>query len=198
MTETILQSLESETVRHLPDVDPRITAVNAFWRRAGIDRWLTKEPYFDADFHVRFEALHFTAAARQLDDWADTTDGALALMVLLDQFPRNSYRTAHMFATDPLARHFARMSIDRGHDAGVKQDLRVFFYLPLVHSEELRDQVRALRLCEAALGTGAILYARIHHDIIARFGRFPHRNPVLGRDTTPEEQAFLDSGGFAG
>jgi uncharacterized protein (DUF924 family) len=198
MTEMILHSLENETVRHVPDVDPRIAAVNAFWRRSGIDRWLTKEPHFDADFHVRFEALHFTAAARQLDHWADTTDGALALIVLLDQFPRNSHRTAHMFATDPLARHFARIAIDRGHDARVEPDLRVFFYLPLVHSEDLEDQARALRLCEASLGAGAILYARIHHDIVARFGRFPHRNPALGRVTTPEEQAFLDSGGFAG
>lgn len=198
MTKTILHSLETETPRHVPDLDPRIAAVNAFWRRAGIDRWLTKEPLFDADFHVRFEALHFTAAARQLDHWAETTDGALALMVLLDQFPRNSYRTAHIFATDPLARHFARMAIDRGHDARVEHDLRVFFYLPLAHSEDLEDQVRAVRLCEASLGAGAILYARIHHDIIARFGRFPHRNPMLGRDTTPEEQAFLGSGGFAG
>ena len=198
MTKTILQSLETETLRYVPDLDPRIAAVNSFWRRTGIDRWLVKEPLFDADFHVRFEALHFTAAARQLDHWADTTEGALALMVLLDQFPRNGHRTAHMFATDPLARHFARMAIDRGHDARVGQDLRVFFYLPLVHSEDLRDQVRALRYCEASLGAGAILYARIHHDIIARFGRFPNRNPMLGRDTTPEERAFLDRGGFAG
>ena len=147
MTKTILHSLETETLRHVPDLDPRIAAVNTFWRRAGIDRWLAKEPLFDADFHLRFEALHFTAAARQLDHWADTTEGALALMVLLDQFPRNSYRnTAHEFATDRLALRFARMAIDRGHDMRIEHDLRVFFYLPLVHSEDLEDQVRAVRL----------------------------------------------------
>ncbi|MEP9380072.1 DUF924 family protein [Aquabacter sp. CN5-332] len=199
MTETPPHSLENESARHVPDVDPRIAAVNAFWRHAGIDKWFAKDPTFDTDFRQRFEALHFAAAARQLDHWVDTAEGALALMVLLDQFPRNSYRnTGHMFATDKLALRFARIAVDRGLDMQIEQELRVFFYLPFEHSEELEDQDRAVRLCHASLDAEAIKFAHIHQDIIARFGRYPHRNPMFGRDTTPEEQAFLDGGGFAG
>jgi uncharacterized protein (DUF924 family) len=119
-------------------------------------------------------------------------------MVLLDQCPRNSYRnTGHMFATDSLARRFARIAFDRGHDVQIKRDPRVFFHLPFEHSEDSVDQARAVELC-TSLDNETMRYAHIHQDIITRFGRFPHRNPALGRDTTPEEQAFLDGGGFAG
>jgi uncharacterized protein (DUF924 family) len=199
MSPTTLHAEDHEAVSQGVAVDPRISAVNAFWRAAGINRWFAKNPLFDQDFRERFEALHVAAAARKLDDWVDTAEGAFALMVLLDQFPRNSYRnTAHMFATDKLALRFARMAVDRGLDMQIEQELRVFFYLPFEHSEDLEDQNRAVRLCHASLNAEAIRYAHIHQDIIARFGRFPHRNPVFGRDTTPEEQAFLDEGGFSG
>jgi uncharacterized protein (DUF924 family) len=147
---------------------------------------------------LRFEALHFAAASRKLDHWIDTAEGALALMVLLDQFPRNSNRnTGHMFATGLLALRFARIAVDRGLDMQIEPEVRVSFYLPFEHSEDPEDQARVVELC-VSLDDEARRYAHIHRDIIARFGRFPHRNPALGRDTTPEEQAFLDDGGFAG
>jgi uncharacterized protein (DUF924 family) len=197
----------THTMLHLPDhvtagkgltIDPRIAAVNAFWRHAGVERRFVKDPAFDNDFRRRFEALHFAAGARELDDWVETAEGALALMVLLDQFPRNSYRnTGDMFATDELSLRFARIAVERGLDLQIEKDVRVFFYLPFEHSEELDDQRRVVELC-VPLDDESLRYVHIHQDIIARFRRFPHRNPALGRDTTSEEQAFLDGGGFAG
>lgn len=175
-----------------------IETCTRFWRDAGPDRWFLKDHAFDAEFRERFLHLHTAAASRKLDHWAETAEGSLALMILLDQFPRNSFRgTAHMYATDPLARFFARAALAKGHDLGVEQDLRVFFYLPLTHSENLDDQERAVEL-NIPLGPETSRHAVVHRDIILKFGRFPHRNPELGRDTTPEEQAFLDEGGFAG
>jgi uncharacterized protein (DUF924 family) len=128
----------------------------------------------------------------------DHPEGALALMVLLDQFPRNCFRgTGHMFATDPLARYFARKAFDAGHVAQVAKELQIFFVLPFEHSEDLADQHLCVEL-SAPYGEEFMKYAIDHRDIIERFGRFPHRNPALGRETTPEEQAFLDGGGFSG
>jgi len=168
-----------------------------FWREAGPDKWFDQDEAFDHEFTMRFLDAHMAAARRELDHWLDEAEGALALLILLDQLPRNAFRgTAHMFATDPLALAFAREAVVRGHDRAVDPVLRVFCYLPFEHSEALADQDRAVALCEG-LDTYA-KYARIHHDVIARFGRFPHRNAVLGRATTAEEQAFLDAGGFAG
>lgn len=168
-----------------------------FWREAGPGKWFDRDEAFDRDFTARFGAAHMAAARRELDRWQDEAESALALLILLDQFPRNAFRgTAHMFATDPLALRFARDAVARGHDAATDATLRVFLYLPFEHSEVLADQERAVALCDG-LGEYA-RYAVIHRDVIARFGRFPHRNAVLGRDTTAEEQAFLDAGGFAG
>jgi|SRR5580704_10172217 uncharacterized protein (DUF924 family) len=171
--------------------------VIAFWRAAGPKRWFAKDEAFDADFHARFLDAHFAAASRRLDAWADTALGALALVILLDQFPRNTFRgTAHMFATDPLARLFARGALAAGLDVQVEAALRPFFYMPFMHSENLTDQERSVEL-HGILGENQ-RPAKEHRDIIARFGRFPHRNPMLGRETTPEEKAFLDGGGFSG
>ena len=179
-------------------LDARAAEVVRFWRDAGAEAWFTKDAKFDAGFHGRFRDLHFAAARRELDDWIDHPEGALALMILLDQFPRNCFRgTGHMFATDPLARYFARKAFDAGHVEQVAAELRIFFVLPFEHSEELADQHLSVEL-SAAHGEEFLNYAVIHRDIIERFGRFPHRNPALGRATTPEEQAFLDGGGFAG
>ncbi len=172
--------------------------VLGFWTKAGPDRWFNKDAAFDTAFHDSFRDLHFAAARRDLDHWADHPDGSLALIILLDQFPRNCFRgTAHMFATDPLARHFADRAIEAGHDDRVDPGLRVFMYLPFEHSENIADQYRSVELT-GKLDESYMKYALEHRDIIQRFGRFPHRNPALGRETTPEEQAFLDSGGFAG
>lgn len=119
-------------------------------------------------------------------------------MVLLDQYPRNAFRgTAHMFATDSLARFYARKMVDAGLDKQIDKGLRTFCYLPFEHSENAIDQQQSLALY-ATLDADAFNWAKVHADIIERFGRFPHRNHVLGRSTTPQEEAFLDEGGFAG
>ncbi len=177
--------------------DPRIAELVDFWRDAGPQRWFAKDEQFDRDFHERYLALHYAAARRELEHWLDSPKGGLALLLLLDQFPRNAFRgTAHMFATDPLARHYADRMLQAGQDQAVETELRLFCYLPFMHAEDLADQTRCGALCEA-LGTSQS-YAEEHRDIIARYGRFPHRNPVLARETTPEEAAFLEAGGFSG
>ncbi|TIR55653.1 MAG: DUF924 family protein, partial [Mesorhizobium sp.] len=132
------------------------------------------------------------------DAWSEHAEGSLALMILLDQFPRNCFRgTGHMYATDPLARHFADRAIAAGHDMALEESLRVFLYLPFEHSESLADQERSLELT-AARAPDYLKYAKEHLEIIQRFGRFPHRNKMLGRETTPEEKTFLEGGGFSG
>ncbi|HEX7732366.1 MAG TPA: DUF924 family protein [Rhodanobacter sp.] len=171
--------------------------VTRFWYEAGPAKWFDKDEAFDREFTARFLDAHMAAARRELDRWLDGAESALALLILLDQFPRNAFRgTAHMFATDPLALSFARQAVARGHDRAVEPALRVFFYLPFEHSEALADQDRSVALCEGL--DGYARYARTHRDVIARFGRFPHRNAALGRETTTDEQVFLDAGGFAG
>jgi uncharacterized protein (DUF924 family) len=139
------------------------------------------------------------AARRELDHWAETPEGSLALLILLDQFPRNVFRnTGHAFATDPLARHFAIKALDGRQDQAVGNDLRRFFYLPLQHAEDMTLQDRQLALFQAMERPADDRWAEHHHQVIATFGRFPHRNRALGRETTPEEQAFLDQDGFRG
>ena len=173
--------------------------VVTFWIEAGPKAWFKKSEAFDAEIRHRFEDLHFSASRGELEGWAGTADGALALLLLLDQFPRNLFRgSPHAFATDPLARQVARAAVDRGFDRTVDPDLRQFFYLPFEHSEHLEDQDRGVALCAESGDADLLKWAGLHRDIIIRFGRFPHRNHCLGRETTDEEQAFLNSGGFAG
>ena len=173
-------------------------AVIAFWKQAGPKRWFAKDDEFDATFRDSFHATHMQAARRELEDWLTTADGALALLILLDQYPRNAFRgTAHMFATDPLARLYARKMVDAGLDQQVEPQLRAFCYLPFEHSEDPQDQQRSLALNQQ-MDSSTYHWAKEHADIIERFGRFPHRNGVLGRTSTDEERAFLKAGGFAG
>ena len=173
--------------------------VTRFWREAGREAWFRKDAAFDAALRTRFLDAHMAAARRELDHWLETSDGALALLLLLDQIPRNIFRdTAHMFATDPLARWAADRAIAAGHDQSVEKELQAFFYLPFEHSEHAHHQMRSVALFETAGDADPINWAKLHADIIARFGRFPHRNAVLGRETTAAEQAFLDEGGFSG
>lgn len=170
-----------------------------WWRAAG-DKgdWFAHRPAFDRAFRDRFLGLHEQAAAGDCDGWIATAEGALALMILLDQFPRNAFRgTARMYATDPKALALAREAEAQGHMAGVDPDLRLFFALPFSHSEEIADQDVAVRL-NRRLGQPWLSHAEDHRDIIRRFGRFPHRNPILGRATTLEEASFLENGGFRG
>lgn len=168
-----------------------------FWKTANAD-WFSHDPAFDQRFRERFLGQHLSVARREHDDWAATPEGSLALLILLDQFPRNAFRgTARMYATDALARHYARAAESSGHMAEVDADLRLFFCLPFAHSEDTGDQALSVEL-NARLGQPWLSHAEEHRDIIRRFGRFPHRNVMLGRRTTDEEAAFLDSGGFAG
>ena len=185
----------------MTDAPPLASAAEVirFWSDAGPDRWFTKDDAFDAEIRRRFLATHEAAAAGRLADWESTAEGALALLILLDQFPRNMFRgSARAFATDPRARAVTAAALLRGFDAQVPANLRAFFYLPFEHSEAMADQDRGIALYTAAGDADGLKWAKIHHDIITRFGRFPHRNAVLGRATTPAEQAFLDDGGLAG
>lgn len=169
-----------------------------FWREAGPSRWYRKDAAFDREFRDRFLATHEAASRGDLDAWTATPVGALALCILLDQFPRNAFRDSpRMFATDARAREVARKAIDNQFDRQVEAELRQFFVMPYMHSEDLADQETCVLLA-GQLPTDTLRYAVQHRDIIERFGRFPHRNPLLGRAMTEEEQRFLDEGGFAG
>jgi uncharacterized protein (DUF924 family) len=184
--------------RLAPVESPEGQDVVSFWREAGPDLWFAKDEGFDRLYRDRFLDRHEAAARGELDRWAATPEGALALILLLDQFPRNAFRgSARMYGTDPAARAVARSVVGRGHDARVERALRPFVYLPFAHSESLADQDLSVSLCERLDGV-EVEHARRHRDIIRRFGRFPHRNPVLGRETTPDERRYLDEGGFAG
>ncbi|OZI53533.1 DUF924 family protein [Bordetella genomosp. 5] len=169
-----------------------------FWRAAGPARWFARDEAFDRDFRARFLGAHFAAARGELAAWEGTVDGVLALLILLDQFPRNAFRgTGHMFATDGLALAIARRAIQAGNDRKVDIEMRHFIYLPFEHAEDLAAQTESVSLM-SDLDAETLRWAIIHRDIIVRFGRFPHRNASLGRDSTIEEQRFLAEGGFAG
>jgi uncharacterized protein (DUF924 family) len=171
----------------------------AFWRGAGRERWYERDDIFDADVRGRFLELWRKAAAGGLSSWEMTDEGALALTIILDQFPRNMFRgDTTTYSSDALAREVASRAIARGVDMRLEPALLEFLYLPLMHSEHLPDQLRCVELFGKAGQTDNLKYAEDHADIIRRFGRFPHRNRILGRATTPEEQGFLDSGGFSG
>jgi uncharacterized protein (DUF924 family) len=179
------------------DITP--AGILAFWREAGRERWYKQSDAFDAEVRRRFLALWQKAAAGELASWENSDDGALALVIVLDQFPRNMFRgTPQAFASDALARDVARRAIERGTDRRIDPVLLEFLYMPFMHSEHLPDQLHCVALFQSTDNTENLKYAREHADIIRRFGRFPHRNRLLGRDSTEEEQAFLDEGGFAG
>jgi uncharacterized protein (DUF924 family) len=188
----------------------RAEAILSFWFHTldydrGRKRWFGKDDAFDAEIRRRFEADHERAAAGAYDALAATADGALALVILLDQVPRNIHRgTARAFAADPQARNVAGRAVDAGFDRTLPPVRRIFLYLPFEHSEDLADQRRAVALFESlptapgfpdAARAETIDYARRHLDIVARFGRFPHRNAALGRPSTPEEARFLTEPG---
>ena len=176
-----------------------IADIVSFWREAGPEKWFEKDDEFDLTIRSRFLAIHDTAARGELAACEETAEGALALLILLDQFPRNMFRnSARAFATDHLARAVADRALARGFDQETDATMRPFFYLPFMHSELLADQDRCLRLYEAFGDPEQLKFAVTHRDIVAKFGRFPHRNCVLGRETTLAEREFLDSGGFAG
>lgn len=182
---------------------PLYLEIVQFWHEAGPKRWFARDEGFDAEIRDRFEAAHFAASRGEFADWAGTAEGALALLLLVDQFPRNLFRgSAHAFATDPMARAIADRAVQADMHQAVEPVLRPFFFLPFEHSEDLADQDCAVVLLEAhereCGDAESLKWARVHRDIIERFGRFPHRNQALGRETTAEEAEFLANGGFAG
>jgi len=162
--------------------------------------WFEKSAEFDAEIERRFAPDHERAAAGELDGWLDTPGGALALVILLDQLPRNLFRgSPRAFATDVKARAAAREALSRGFDRQVSGVERWFFYLPFEHSEDPGDQRLSVSLFDA-LGEDeesrrVYDYAVRHREIVDRFGRFPHRNETLGRESTPEEREFLEQPG---
>jgi uncharacterized protein (DUF924 family) len=190
-------------------MDAQAQAVLDFWFLApdnpghGQSRaeWFRKDDAFDAQIRERFGALIDTAIDGGLRDWAATPRGALALILLLDQFTRNVYRdTPRAFAGDPQALALAVALVQNGQDQQLEPTLRAFVYMPFEHAEDLAMQARAVELfqllAQSREGYESMLdYAQRHQEVIARFGRFPHRNAILGRDSTPEELAFLQQPG---
>jgi uncharacterized protein (DUF924 family) len=173
--------------------------VLAFWREAGPKKWFAKDADFDAEITSRFLATYEAAARGQLANWAGTPEGALALVIVLDQFPRNMFRAdARAYAADAAARAVADRAIARGLDRDVPADERHFFYLPFEHSEDMADQERCVALTRTLGNAELLRWAELHAGIIRRFGRFPHRNAILGRTTTAAERDFLDNDGFTG
>ncbi|MEP3045531.1 MAG: DUF924 family protein [Roseibium sp.] len=169
-----------------------------FWWMAGPDKWFAQDAAFDTQCSDMFLPTIKAAQAGMLDGWAETADGAFALILVLDQFTRNVFRgQAESFKADGKAVAIAEDAIKRGFDRAFPKDVRVFFYLPFEHAEDMAYQEKSVDLCRALGNMQFYHYALIHMDVIRRFGRFPHRNAVLGRETTAAEQSFLDSGGFS-
>lgn len=170
----------------------------AFWFEGDAsghrDKWFRQDAAFDTDC-ARFTATIRAARAGHFDHWAATPHGALALIVLLDQLSRNVFRgSAEAYAADPHAREIARAAVKAGFDTLLTPVERMFVYLPFEHAESIADQNELVRLYEtlrAGLGAKTVDYADRHRDVIRRFGRFPHRNAVLGRTNTPEEAEYL-------
>ena len=179
------------------DITP--SGILAFWREAGRDAWYKRNDAFDAEVRRRYLGLWEQATAGGLTHWEASDDDALALIVVLDQFPRNMFRGCpQAFASDALALDIARRAINRGAGDRVDPAMLEFLYMPLMHSEHLGDQEHCVALFRGTDNKDAQESAAEHTDIIRRFGRFPHRNHILGRATTEDEQAFLDEGGFSG
>jgi uncharacterized protein (DUF924 family) len=168
-------------------------AVLDFWFiESTPDNWFRKNDDFDGEIHDRFGPVYRRACDGELGDWIESPEGCLALVIVLDQFPRNMFRDdPRAFATDPHARILLRHMLDMGYDKGLGALQRQFLYMPLQHSENRDDQELSISL-NATLGNEDVLkFAQAHKDIIDRFGRFPHRNAILGRESTSEELAFL-------
>ncbi|GGB38978.1 hypothetical protein GCM10011316_08760 [Roseibium aquae] len=169
-----------------------------FWWRAGSAKWFQQDDAFDDLCRERFGPAVDAALEGKLDHWTQSPSGALALILLLDQLTRNIHRgTPDAFAGDALALKIADQAIAAGYDRAFPPDVRVFFYLPFEHAEDMAAQERAVDLCRALDHTQYYHFALVHMDVIRRFGRFPHRNKVLGRTPTPAEEAYLADNGFS-
>ena len=169
--------------------------VLAFWRDAGGERWWKSDPAFDQEIIRRFQSLHQDAAEGRLAHWHTDSYAALALIIILDQFSRNIYRgEPRAFACDPQAREAASQSILKGFDLEHGEEDRIWFYVPFEHSENLADQALSVKyFTERTTSRTFHKFITDHAQVIERFGRFPHRNAILGRTSTPEEQKYLAS-----
>lgn len=164
-----------------------------FWfKEHGPKDWFAKNPEFDAKIRARFGALHARAERGELDHWAETALGALALILVLDQFSRNLHRdSARTFASDAKALGLARLAVEKGFHNGLDERERVFVFVPFEHSEAPRDQELSVKYFAGLADKSYLEWAGKHKEIIDRFGRYPHRNAALGRESTPEEIVFL-------
>ena len=179
-------------------VQNRAGEVLTFWQEAGPESWYRQDALFDRPIRDRFGALWDLACAGGCDHWAMGPKGALGLIVLTDQLPRNMFRDSpRAFASDARALRIAASALNHGWDLRVAEPMRQFFYLPFMHSEMLTDQDRSVRLFKARMeGGDNLLHARAHREVIRRYGRFPYRNAALGRVSTPQEEVFLHAGGY--
>jgi uncharacterized protein (DUF924 family) len=178
--------------------DPRAAEIVDFWQMAGPALWFAKDAEFDRRFRERFLNDYEAAARGELAHWLSSPESAFALVILLDQFPRNAFRdTPRMYDTDASARRAANLALAAGYDRVTPRELQKFFVLPFAHSEDLADQERAVALARR-IGPDDLAHAEHHREIVRRFGRFPHRNHLLGRESTPEEIAYLENGGYQG
>lgn len=176
-------------------------AILEFWFSDTVrKRWFAATRGFDEALKQRFESAWEAAARGELSHWEASAEGALALVIVLDQFPLNMFRgRPESFATEAASRAVAERAIDRGFDQRLDDQGKAFLYLPFMHSESLADQERSVALYEAAGLTDSLKWARHHRELVRRFGRFPHRNAILGRESTPAEIAYLgDASAFRG
>ncbi len=172
--------------------------VVAFWEGAGPEKWYVQDDAFDQEIRDKFGADWRTAHDGGLRHWAVDAVGALGLVILLDQFPRNMFRDdPRAFATDAIALEVSGQMIANGWDREIEGDMRQFVYMPFMHSEDMAHQDICVDLMESRMDEGNNdVHARAHREIIKRFGRFPYRNGPLDRGMTAEEQAFIDEGGY--
>ena len=176
--------------------DQRALDLLAFWMDAGPPKWFAGGAKFDRACEA-YEALWEEGRDGALSTWSETVSGSLALIILLDQIPRNIFRgEAKQFSTDDMAVALSLDAMKAGFDKVVMAPMRAFFYMPLMHAEDIALQRQCCDLFRQSDMKDNYHYALVHMDAISRFGRFPHRNKILGRETTPEEQAYLESGGF--
>jgi uncharacterized protein (DUF924 family) len=179
----------------------RVDAILKFWLEdTKVEQWYQNDGILDGEIKYHFMADYRAAAEGKLRAWEDDPRGSLALLILLDQFARNMFRgSPRSFAQDDAARRIARHALDQGFEAGFADIHRQFFIMPLMHSEALADQDACIAMFEARMenADNSVLHAKVHREIIRRFGRFPYRNEALGRTTTQEEQEFLDAGGYS-
>jgi len=172
-----------------------------FWmKKVGAQNWYRSDATLDAEIKARFEPVWENARNEDYSAWMCTPEGCLALVLLLDQFPRKMFRgTAAAYLTDGAGLAAAKRGIVMGHDLKTEEPQRQFFYLPMMHSESLMDQERCVRLMSLRMlrvGGEGILHAKAHRDVIRQFGRFPHRNAALDRPSTGPEMAYITAGGY--